>query len=77
MLYLYQKDNRAQPGNLQNQRYSFLPPTHSNVVSLTTAPPLSLSLSLSPYYERLLEMRIQETEHDRRIKKDKEGETRG
>jgi hypothetical protein len=45
MLYLYQKDKRAQPGNLQNRRYSFLPLPH--VVSLTTTPTSSLSLSLS------------------------------
>jgi hypothetical protein len=46
MRYLYQKDKRALPGNLQNRRYSFVP----HVVSLTTSPPLSFSslcLSLS------------------------------
>jgi hypothetical protein len=51
MRYLYQKDKRALPGNLQNRRYGFLPPT-PNVVSLTTTHflSLSLSLSLSGYY---------------------------
>jgi hypothetical protein len=49
MHYLYQKDERALPGNLQNQRYSFLPPS-PNVSLITPTPPthfLSLSLSLS------------------------------
>jgi hypothetical protein len=42
---LYQKDKRALPGNLQTENNVSIPPT--NVVSLTTTPPFSLSLSLS------------------------------
>jgi hypothetical protein len=50
MCYLYQKDEWALPGNLQNRKYSlsFLLPEY--VVSLGTSPLLSffrLSLSLS------------------------------
>jgi hypothetical protein len=45
---LYQKDERVLPGNLQNRKYTFfLPYSHPNVVSLTTSPLLSSSLSLS------------------------------
>jgi hypothetical protein len=51
MRCLYQKDERALPGNLQNRKYSFfLSYSPQNVVSLTTSPflsSLSLSLSLS------------------------------
>jgi hypothetical protein len=45
MRYLYQKDKRALPGNLQNRRYSFCPPP--NVMSLTTSPQFLSLLSLS------------------------------
>jgi hypothetical protein len=38
---------RALPGNLQNRRYSFMPPPPPNVVSLTTSPHFFLILSLS------------------------------
>jgi hypothetical protein len=44
MRYLYQKDERALPGNLQNRKYSFLFPPPPNVGSLTTSPLSSLSL---------------------------------
>jgi hypothetical protein len=47
MRYLYQKDKRALPGNLQNRRYSFMPPPPPNVVSLATSPHFFLFLSLS------------------------------
>jgi hypothetical protein len=48
MHYLYHRDERVLPGNLQNRRYSFFPPP--NVVSLTTSPLLSLPiLSLSVF----------------------------
>jgi hypothetical protein len=43
-IYLYQKDERALPGNLQTGDNVSCPPL--NVVSLTTSPPHSLSLSL-------------------------------
>jgi hypothetical protein len=60
--YLYQKDERALPGNLQNRREKkmFLAPlpTPINVVSLATSPTFSLlSISLS-YYERELSRRL-------------------
>jgi hypothetical protein len=43
MRYLYQKDKRALPGNLQNRRYSFLP-SHPKY-SVSRYHPLSLSLN--------------------------------
>jgi hypothetical protein len=46
MRCLYQKDERALPGNLQNRKYSFfLSYSPQNVVSLTTAPLPSSFLS--------------------------------
>jgi hypothetical protein len=45
MRCLYQKDERALPGNLLNRIYSFF--LTLNVVSFPTLPLLSLSLSLS------------------------------
>jgi hypothetical protein len=35
MYYVYEKDQRALPGNLQNRRYNLFPPP--NVMSLTTS----------------------------------------
>jgi hypothetical protein len=57
MRCLYQKDERAQPGNLQNRMYSFFLSYSPNLVSLTTSPflsSLSLSLSLSLQRRRLV-----------------------
>jgi hypothetical protein len=42
---LYQKDERAPPGNLQNQRYNFFPPHKSNLITS----PLSFSSLLSRF----------------------------
>jgi hypothetical protein len=49
MRYLYQKDERALPGNLLNRIGSFFLSFLNNVVSFTTLPPLSLSLSHTGY----------------------------
>jgi hypothetical protein len=51
-IYLYQKDERALPGNLQTGDNVSCPPL--NVVSLTTSPPHSLSLSLSLFSKFLV-----------------------
>jgi hypothetical protein len=69
--YLYQKDERALPGNLQNRKYSFLPPPPPNVVSITTSP-LSFSLSLS-FLELLFQNKknkLKSMERGSRIKKE-------
>jgi hypothetical protein len=54
MHYLYQKDERALPGNLQNGKYSFLSPQITWVPANKTIPFLSLSpnkLSVNEYQE--------------------------
>jgi hypothetical protein len=49
MHYLYQGDERALPGNLQNRRYSFLPPPPKcSVCHYLPTFPLSPALSLTP-----------------------------
>jgi hypothetical protein len=47
MRYLYQKDKRALPGNLQNRRYSFMPPPPQYSVSDYLLHFFLFSLSLS------------------------------
>jgi hypothetical protein len=46
MRYLYQKDERALPGNLQNQKYSFLHPPKCTVSHYLPPPSISLFLQV-------------------------------